>query len=230
MSTNIHVLHAKVRNTNGSPQARRIRAEGFLPAVAYGKDLSAVAVAVDPKEVMRVLTSDHGKNSVVKLDVDGKSEILAMVKSFQIHPVSRKLEHVDFIEVKLDREVDAEIPLVTTGKPVGIVKGGVLRQVYRSLPVRCTPDRIPVKITYDVTSLDLNGHVAAKDVTLGEGVTIRLAPEQTIISIVAPEADTEEVAVPGAAAAAAPAAKGAAAKTAAKPAAKAAPAKDAKKK
>ena len=98
MSTNIHVLHAKVRNTNGSPQARRIRAEGFLPAVAYGKDLSAVAVAVDPKEVTRVLTSDHGKNSVVKLDVDGKSEILAMVKSFQIHPVSRKLEHVDFIE------------------------------------------------------------------------------------------------------------------------------------
>jgi large subunit ribosomal protein L25 len=220
MSTNIHVLHAKVRNTNGSPEARRVRAEGQLPAVAYGKDLAALAIAIDPKETHQVLTSERGRNSVVKLEVEGKSEILAMVKSFQIHPVSRKLEHVDFIEVKLDREVDVEIPLFTTGKPVGIIKGGVLRQVYRALPVRCTPDLIPVKVTYDVTSLDLNGHVAAKDFDLGKGVSIRLTPEQTVISIVAPEADTEAVAAPGAPAAAA----GKAAP------AKAAPAKDAKKK
>lgn len=217
MSTNITVLHAKVRNTNGSPAARRVRADGQLPAVAYGKEISAVAVSVDPKEMHKVLTSDHGKNSVVKLEVEGKSEMLAMVKSFQVHPISRKLEHVDFIEVKLDREVDAEIPLVTTGKPVGLLKGGVLRQVYRALPVRCTPDRIPVKATVDVTALDLNGHVSAKDVALGEGVSIRLAPEQTIVSVVAPEADKE----------AAPGAPGAAPAAAA---AKAAPAKDAKKK
>ena len=82
MSTNITVLHAKVRNTNGSPAARRVRAEGHLPAVAYGKEIAALAVSVDPKEMHKVLTSDHGKNSVVKLEVEGKSEILAMVKSF----------------------------------------------------------------------------------------------------------------------------------------------------
>jgi large subunit ribosomal protein L25 len=216
MSTNITVLHAKVRNTNGSPAARRVRAEGHLPAVAYGKEIAALAVSVDPKEMHKVLTSDHGKNSVVKLEVEGKSEILAMVKSFQVHPISRKLEHVDFIEVKLDREVDVEIPLVTTGKPVGLLKGGVLRQIYRTLPVRCTPDRIPVKVSVDVTSLDLNGHVSAKDVVIGEGVTIRLSPEQTIVAVNAPEAEKE--AAPGAPGAA-PAA-----------AAKAAPAKDAKKK
>jgi large subunit ribosomal protein L25 len=217
MSTNITVLHAKVRNTNGTPAARRVRAEGHLPAVAYGKEIAALAVSVDPKEMHKVLTSDHGKNSVVKLEVEGKSEILAMVKSFQVHPISRKLEHVDFIEVKLDREVDAEIPLVTTGKPVGLLKGGVLRQIYRTLPVRCTPDRIPVKVTVDVTALDLNGHVSAKDVAIGEGVTIRLSPEQTIVAVNAPEAEKE----------AAPGAPGAAPAAAA---AKAAPAKDAKKK
>ena len=217
MSTNITVLHAKVRNTNGTPAARRVRAEGHLPAVAYGKEIAALAVSVDPKEMHKVLTSDHGKNSVVKLEVEGKNDILAMVKSFQVHPISRKLEHVDFIEVKLDREVDAEIPLLTTGKPVGLLKGGVLRQIYRTLPVRCTPDRIPVNATVDVTGLDLNGHVSAKDVTLGQGVAIRLAPEQTIVAVNAPEADKE----------AAPGAPGAAPAAAA---AKAAPAKDAKKK
>jgi large subunit ribosomal protein L25 len=217
MSTHITVLHAKVRNTNGSPAARRVRSEGQLPAVAYGKDLAALAVAVDPKEVHKVLTSDHGKNSVVKLEVEGKSDIVAMVKSFQVHPVSRKLEHVDFIEVKLDREVEVEIPLVLTGKPVGLLKGGVVRQVFRALPVRCTPDLIPVNVTHDITSLDLNGHVAAKDIALPAGVNARLAPEQTVIAIVAPEAEKE----------AAPGAPGAAPAAAA---AKAAPAKDAKKK
>ena len=219
MSTHITVLHAKVRNPNGSPGARRVRFDGQLPAVAYGKALAALAVAVDPKEVHKVLTSSHGKNSVVKLEIEGKSDIVAMVKSFQVHPVSRKLEHVDFIEVKLDREVEVEIPLVLTGKPVGLLKGGVVRQVFRALPVRCTPDLIPVSVTHDIASLDLNGHVAAKDIALPGGVTARLAPEQTVIAMVAPEAEKE----------AAPGAPGAAAAPAAA-AAKAAPTKDAKKK
>jgi large subunit ribosomal protein L25 len=217
MSTHITVLHAKVRNTNGSPAARRVRSEGQLPAVAYGKDLAALPVAVDPKEVHKVLTSDHGKNSVVKLEVEGKNDIVAMVKSFQVHPVSRKLEHIDFIEVKLDREVEVEIPIITTGKPVGLLKAGIVRQVFRALPVRCTPDRIPVSVTHDITSLDLHGHIAAKDFALPEGVSVRLPAEQTVIAMVAPEAEKE----------AAPGAPGAAPAAAA---AKAAPAKDAKKK
>ena len=229
MSTHITVLHAKVRNTNGSPAARRVRSDGHLPAVAYGKELPAVPVAVDPKEVHKVLTSDHGKNSVVNLQVEGRSDILAMVKSFQVHPVSRALEHIDFIEVKLDREVEVDIPLVATGKPVGLLKGGVLRQVYRALPVRCTPDRIPVSFSHDVSGLDLNGHIPVRDVRVPEGVTVRLAPEQTVLALVAPEAEVE--AAPGTPGAAAPAAAAAAKAAPGKAApAKAAPAKDAKKK
>ncbi len=223
MSTNIHVLPAKVRHTNGSPEARRLRAAGSLPAVAYGKDLAALAVAVDPKEVHKILSSERGKNTVVKLEVEGKSDILAMVRSFQIHPLSRQIEHVDFIEVKLDREVDAEILLVTTGKCVGVVKGGVLRQVFRTLPVRCTPDLIPLRVTYDVSALELSAHVAAKDFDLGAGVTIRLPPEQTVIHVAAPEADTDADAAP-VAGAAAPAGKDAKAGAKGAPAAKASPA------
>jgi large subunit ribosomal protein L25 len=158
-----------------------------------------------------------------------------MIKHYTYHPVSRSLEHVDFVEVKLDRPVDVEIPLIVHGKPLGVTQGGVLRQVYRTIPVRCLPDRIPLKVDVDVTHLELNHAFATKELTLPEGVTVRLSPEQTLVSIVAPEKDrTEEAATPGApaAAGAAPAAAAAGGKAPAAAAAgdKKDAGKDAKKK
>jgi large subunit ribosomal protein L25 len=121
------------------------------------------------------------------------------------------------------------------GKAVGVTKGGVLRVVHRSVPVRCLPDRIPVKLEADVAHLELGMHVSTQDLKLPEGVSVRLLPEQTLIAVVAPEKEVEEVAaVPGvlpvggsvapAATGAAPGAPGAA------PLAEAAPAKEEKKK
>jgi large subunit ribosomal protein L25 len=89
-----------------------------------------------------------------------------------------------------------------------VVKGGILRQVFRKIPVRCLPNLIPVKIVHDVTALELDGHVAAKDLALPEGVSVRLPPAQTVIAVVtekqAPDEAEEEA--KAAAAAAAPAA------------------------
>jgi large subunit ribosomal protein L25 len=172
-----------------------------------------------------------------------------MIKDYTYHPVTRALEHVDFVQVKLDQEVMVELPLIFTGKPIGLTQGGIIRQVYRTVPIRSLPDKIPVKVEVDITHLELGEHVATKDLKLPEGVKVRLPDEQTLIAIVTPEKDrsAEEAAaaaVPGApgaapvagavpAAGAAPAAgakdaKGGAAPAAA--AAAAAPAKDAKKK
>ncbi len=232
MTTEMPTLKAQSRKTAGKGEARRLRRQGFVPAVAYGKGLPATAIAVTPKEVAVILKSERGKNTVLQLDFQGKM-LLAMIRDFALHPVKRGLEHVDFIEVKLDRPVDVEVPLFAIGKAVGVTKGGVLRIVHRTVPVRCLPDRIPVKLEADVTHLELGQHVATQDLKLPDGVSVRLAPEQTLVSVVAPEKEVEEVApgAPGAAVAGAPAAAGAAAGAAgAAPAAEAAPAKDDKKK
>jgi len=122
-------------------------------------------IAVAPKEVAAILKSEHGKNTVIQLDLDGKA-LLAMIRDFTVHPVQRSLEHVDFVEVKLDRPVEVDVPLIPTGKAAGVAKGGVLRVVHRAVPVRCLPDRIPVKIETDVTHLELGEHVATKDLKL----------------------------------------------------------------
>ncbi|MGD0530630.1 MAG: 50S ribosomal protein L25, partial [Polyangiaceae bacterium] len=135
----------------------------------------------------------------------------------------------------LDKPVDVNVPLFTTGKAVGVTAGGVLRIVYRTVPVRCLPDRIPVKLEADVTHLELGMHVSTQELKLPEGVSVRLPPEQTLVAVVAPEKEEVVEALPGApgtAPAAGAAAAGAAAPAAggAAPAAEAAPAKDEKKK
>ncbi|HWL87930.1 MAG TPA: 50S ribosomal protein L25 [Polyangiaceae bacterium] len=223
-------LSVSARLAAGKGEARRLRRTGQVPAIAYGKSLASTPIAVSPKEVINILKSEHGKNSVIRVQVGG-AERLVMIRDYSYHPVRRDLEHVDFVEVKLDEDIDVDVPLIATGKPEGVVKGGILRQVYRTLPVRCRPDRIPLKIEVDVTPLELNGHIFTQHLKLAEGITVRLPAEQTLIAVVAPEKDrsAEEAAaaVPGAAAAtpaagAAPAAKDAKAA--------AAPAKDAKKK
>jgi large subunit ribosomal protein L25 len=222
-ATTMQTLAAQPRQAAGKGAARRLRQGGLVPAVAYGKGLPATAIAVGPKEVATILRSELGKNTLIELDLEGK-KLLAMIKDFTLHPLARSLEHIDFVEVKLDHPVDVEVPLVATGKPVGVAKGGVLRIVHRMVPVRCLPNIVPVKITTDVTNLELGEHIATQDLKLPEGVTVLLPATQTLVAVVAPEKEVEEAPAPGAPAAAAGAAAGAAPAAGA-----AAPAADAKK-
>jgi len=231
-------LGADGRTATGKGEARRLRLLGRVPAVAYGKDLASTLLSVSPKEVLQILQSERGQNAVIEMDVAAGAKLLVMIRDYSYHPVHRGLEHVDFVQVKLDHPVNVEVPLHYTGKPAGVVAGGIIRQVYRSVPVSCLPDRIPLKLEIDITHLAMSEHVATHDLKLTPGVTVRLAPEQTLISIVAPEKERAEdiaaaapvagAAVAGAAAPAAEAGKDAKAAPAAKTAA--APAKDAKKK
>jgi large subunit ribosomal protein L25 len=212
---------ASRRTENGKGAASRLRNTGKIPAVAYGKQLPAQSLAVGPEALKAVFASAYGNNNVIELDVEGKDKLTVLLRDYQYHPVSRQLLHADFVQVFMDQPVDVEVPLELVGKPAGVVKGGILRQVFRRLPIRSLPGNIPVKIVHDVTALDLDGHVAPKDLSLPEGVSVRLPAEQTVAAIVHEIVREEETAAPGAAAAAGAAAAPAAGAAAAKaPAAK----------
>ncbi len=113
------------RQENGKGASSRLRREGLIPAVAYGKNITAQALAVSPAAVIKVLVSDLGVNSVLELDVEGKDKITALIRDYQYHPLSRQLLHADFQQIKLDEPVDVEVPLELTGKAAGIVLGGI---------------------------------------------------------------------------------------------------------
>ncbi len=196
-------VSASRRSENGKGAASRLRVSGKIPAVAYGKQLPAQAISVAPEALKAVFASAYGRNNVIELNVEGKEHLTVLLRDYQYHPVSRQLLHADFLQIHLDQPVDVEVPLELTGKPAGVTQGGILRQVFRRLPIRALPNNIPVKVVHDVTALELDGHVATSDLTLPEGVEVRLPPEQTVAAIVTEVVRAEEeTATPGAGAAA----------------------------
>ncbi len=176
-------VSAIARSVRGKNAARRLRADGKIPAVAYGEGQDVLSLSVSPDDVKKALFSDYGVNVVVELEVDGKAAGKAMIADYQYHPVSRSLLHADFIRVSEDTKVTVKVPLELSGRPRGVVMGGTLRQVFRELPVRCTPGTIPVKIVHDITSLELDTHLTVADLNVPEGVEVLLPEKRTVVSV-----------------------------------------------
>jgi len=190
MTTN--TLDATLRSDGGKGPSRRLRALGQIPAVAYGLDLAATAVAVSPKELGKILSGERGLNTVVELKVSGQSSIHTLVVDYQIHPVTRAFLHADFKKIDLDKSVDVEVKLELIGRSVGVTMGGELHQVFRKLPVRCRPGQIPVKLVHDVTELALEQVSHVKDLKLPEGVEVLLPPERTIAHVITSKRGKED--------------------------------------
>jgi large subunit ribosomal protein L25 len=211
MTTN--TLVASLRPQGGKGPCRRLRAEGKIPAVAYGADIAATSLAVSPKELRRLLSGEHGLNTVVELEVDGKVKMHTLVVDYQVHPVTRAILHADFKKIDLDKPVDVEVTLELVGKSVGVTMGGELHQIFKKLPVRCRPAQIPVKLVHDITEISLDQAAHVKELKLPEGVEVLLPPERTIATVYTAKKrkEDEEAAAEGAAAPAgaskAPAAK-----------------------
>ena len=238
-------LKAEVRTQGGKGPARQLRMKGLIPAVFYGPGKTPANLTVSPDDVTDLVGGEFGRNQIVTLEFGGQKE-LAVVRDLEVDPLSRKVLHVDFYSVSRERAVRAKVPFVTKGRAAGVAAGGVLRVIYRALPVLGAPDKIPAKIEVDVTSLDLHQAVRVKDLALPAGVSVAYPPERPVVSVETKEKEkTDEelfgtvAAVPGAApvagaapaaGAAAPAAGAAAPAAGAKDAKAAAPAKDAKKK
>jgi large subunit ribosomal protein L25 len=199
--------------------ARRVRVAGKIPAVVYGAGQEAVAVAVDPKVVTRILHSEAGHNTIFDLNVEGAALVKAMIVDWQHEPIKGRLLHVDFKRIAMDKAMRVSVPVQLTGIPNGVKNaGGILDQILREVEIECLPGDIPDHIDIDVTGLELYGAIHVSDLPHG-GKLKFLQDEHALVAHVTiikeeaaaePAAATEpEVAKKGkgdAAAAAAPAA------------------------
>ena len=211
------LLRAEVRTSTGKGAARQLRANGMLPGVLYGLAGDTVALSVSPKELKAVLSTEQGKNVLIKLQL-AKSEELTMIKELQIDPLSRRLLHLDLYRVSIQSPVLVSVPFGVRGQAKGVLTGGELNVVLHELPVRATPDRIPARIEADVSHLEMYQMLQVKELQLPEGVTVMLPPDRTLVAVAAERKQpVEEAEV--AEAAAAEAAEGAAAEAAAEGAA-----------
>ena len=204
-------LDAVKRETRGKNEARRLRAAGRIPAVVYGAQKegetgSTVALAVDPKPLLRILHSGSGVNTLITLKVDGEGDSRVLVKEFLLDPVSERLLHADFYRVNMDRRITVTVQIVTKGEPRGVkLEGGVLDFVHREIEIETLPGEIPDHIEVDVSNLGLNDAVYVRDVVGDAKWTPVQGGDLMLLHIITPRAVEEPAAAePAAAVAAAP--------------------------
>jgi large subunit ribosomal protein L25 len=147
--------------------ARRVRMAGKIPAVIYGAKEPSVAIELDPKQVLRILHSASGHNTIFDVEV-GAARAKAMIVDWQYEPIKGSLLHVDLKRIAMDQAMVVEVPVQLEGTPIGVkAEGGLLEQVLREVEIECLPGDIPAHIPVDVSGLHINDSIRVSDLPHG---------------------------------------------------------------
>lgn len=175
-------LVAEVGRVKGSSEARRLRAAGKVPGVLYGHGIEPVSLAVASRDLRAALTSDSGLNALISLDVGGERH-LAMARQLQRHPVRRSIDHVDFVVVRRDEIVTAEVPVHLVGEAEQVERAdGLVEQQLFSLEVHAKPADIPNAIEVDISGLAIGEVIRVGDLKMAGGVTTEVDPEEPVVA------------------------------------------------
>ncbi len=195
-----NALKAYPRQDAGKGPARRLRSKGMVPAVFYGPQAGCIPLAVPAADVRKLL-QHRQENVFVRLLIQENTEAaekLSMIKEIQVEPVSGRLQHMDFYEVRMDKKLTFDLPLHFSGHPIGLDEGGELQHLKRELRVSCLPGLLPECLTVDVTSLTIGDAVRVGDLSLPEGIAV-LDPGDVALALVSamrtapvPEGQAEE--------------------------------------
>ncbi|MDN5343973.1 MAG: large subunit ribosomal protein [Clostridia bacterium] len=205
----VQSLMAEVRPATGKLVARRLRREGKLPGVIYGKKVGNRVVAFSRKELERILAQE-GENALFKVTLAGngtQEEFMAVVREVQRHPLKGVLTHADLYQISLEEKLRATVPVILEGEAKGVKEGGILQHGLREVEVESLPADLPESLAVDVSSLGVGEHLAVADIKVPEGVKILSEPGALIATVVttraveaeeSPEVPAEEGAAPAA--------------------------------
>jgi large subunit ribosomal protein L25 len=198
-------LAVREREETGNGPARRLRADGRIPGVTYGKGSAATAISIDLEDLRAALA--HGHNVVLELEFEGGSKgakttkagakgkraaaYYAVVRELQFHPTRRRLLHVDLHEVDLAVEIEASVAIELIGRPAGVVEGGILDWEHREVLVRALPNNVPPVLQLDVSALEIGQHVVVGALAAPEGVTVVDDPETIVAAVLPPRVEVE---------------------------------------
>jgi large subunit ribosomal protein L25 len=186
-------LTADLGRPIGSRSSRRLRNTGKVPAVLYGHGTDPMALAVDSRELRNALTGDAGLNALITLNVDSESH-LAMARHLQRHPVKGTVDHVDFVIVRRDEIVTADVPINLVGEAIEVNQNdGIVEQQLFSLPIKAKPMDIPALLEADISGLVIGEAVRVADLKLPSGVETEVDPEEAVV-VGQPPAAAEPVA------------------------------------
>jgi large subunit ribosomal protein L25 len=182
-ATDINILEAQKREPGNKNAARRVRVGGKIPAIVYGAGEKTTSVAVDPRQVLRILKSESGHNTIFDLALD-HARVKAMIVDWQFEPIKGQLLHVDLQRIALDQKLTVTVPVVLKGEAEGVKQqGGILEQLLREVEIECLPADIPKSIEVDVSHLVFGVEVRVKDLVHSDKVKFLTDENQMIAHI-----------------------------------------------
>lgn len=185
------LIKGEIREQFGKNVSRRIRRSGRVPAILYGPSVDNVALTLEKKDIITILKSESGENTLFKVSFDSEKKD-AMIKNMQVDPVSDELLHVDLIQIAMDKAIKVDVPVVLVGESVGVkTEGGFVDFAFREIEVECLPQAIPEQIEIDISELHLHQSIKVGDVAPQEGIKITSDPEMVIVLIQAPTKEEE---------------------------------------
>ena len=188
------VMKAEPRLSFGKGPNRQLRKKGRVPVVLYGDNKESVSLSVDPSEVVGIIRSHGGVNTIFELSVKGaKGKQNVMIKDYQLEPVGHELLHADVIRVAMDKQMTLSVAIELMGIAVGVkTGGGMLDFVTRNVDVACLPKDIPETIVSDVESLEIGDYLRASSLELPANVTLISEGNLVIAHVLAPKIEEVE--------------------------------------
>ena len=189
------VVKAEKREGLGKNASRRLRTQGFVPAVLYGESMPTASLVLSKKDIVEILRLETGENTIFKVAVES-GDYDAMIKELQVDPATDELLHVDLIRISMDKPIRVTVPVVHRGDPIGVkTEGGFIDFVTREVEVECLPRDIPESLGIDISELHINQSFKAGAMAVPAGVKLLTDANTVLVLISLPH--KEEEAFPG---------------------------------
>jgi large subunit ribosomal protein L25 len=170
-------------DTLGKGSARRLRGEGRIPAVVYGRGEEATSVHIDPRELLDIYKATGDRNTVLQLVINDGEPTPVIVRDVQRHPLSRELLHIDFLKVFADRPIEVMVPIGGRGRAQDMSIGGRLRLIRREIRVRCPYTDIPSVLEADITAMSIGDMLDVSNLDVPASVTVLADPKLKIMTL-----------------------------------------------
>lgn len=176
------LLKLEKRDEVGGRKAKRLRRNGYVPAVVYGKDIGSAPAQIKLQDI-RGLIAKHGKNSIFTVEFAAENDFSALVKDIQYDPVNRDIVHIDLQKVSLTEKIQSVVPVKVTGKENIEKAGNVIVYQLNYVTVECLPQDIPKYVEADITGMTAGHSITAAQLKLPQGVKLVTDPDSVILSI-----------------------------------------------
>lgn len=178
----MNTLVAEERKKIKKSALKKLRNNGEIPAIVYGRDINTKSISIRNKDLLKV-TKDVGRNGIISLNLDGNSKSV-ILRDYQNDPVTKEILHVDFLQVDKHTEIDAKVSVILKGTSKGEKAGGVVNQYLHELDVLAKANDIPDDIEIDITDFEIGHTVRIADIKKDySNSTINHEDEETIIMI-----------------------------------------------